>query len=73
MGVSKKFSVIVRKRRQKLGLSQEELAEKAEIDRTYVSLIERGKRTVTINVAERIAVALGMSLSRLFRKAESQT
>ena len=56
-GAAKKFSRIVRARRQKLGLSQEELAEKAEIDRTYVSLIERGKRKVTINVAERIAEA----------------
>ena len=51
-------------------MSQEKLAELAEVDRTYVSMIERGKRHPTIEVAERICRALGAPLSDVIRKAE---
>ena len=42
----------------------------AEIDRTYVSMIERGKRQPTLEVAGRIANALSMRLSEVIRRAE---
>lgn len=48
----------VRLRRKAAGLSQEELADLADIDRTYVSQVERGLRNVTISVLARIAMAL---------------
>jgi transcriptional regulator with XRE-family HTH domain len=65
-----KFGVEVKRRREEQGLSQEQLAELADIDRTYISMIERGKRNPTLEVAERIAVALDMKLSELIKRAE---
>lgn len=48
----------VRKHRQRLGLTQEQLAFAAEIDLTYVGGIERGKRNPSVLVLARIAQAL---------------
>jgi transcriptional regulator with XRE-family HTH domain len=48
----------VRAKRKAVGLSQEALAHEAEVDRTYVSQVERAKRNLTISVLARIAKAL---------------
>ena len=48
----------VRARRKAAGLSQEELAHEATVDRTYVSQVERGQRNLTISVLARIVRAL---------------
>jgi transcriptional regulator with XRE-family HTH domain len=48
----------VHARRKAAGLSQEELAYEAEVDRTYVSQVERAQRNLTISVLARIARAL---------------
>jgi transcriptional regulator with XRE-family HTH domain len=48
----------VRARRKALGLSQEDLAERARIDRTYVSGVERATRNPTVKVVARLAKAL---------------
>lgn len=55
----------VRKARKAAGLSQEELAFEAGLDRTYVSQVERGKRNVTIVVLARLAAALKTTPDRL--------
>jgi transcriptional regulator with XRE-family HTH domain len=68
--VEEEFGRIVRKRRQGIGLSQEEFADRAGIHRTYVSMIERGKVQVGIGVAFRLAEALGIQLSRLIQDVE---
>ena len=68
--ISERFGQVVRAARERQGVSQEKLAELAEIDRTYVSMIERGKRQPTLEVASRIAVALSMRLSEVIRRAE---
>lgn len=60
----------VRKRRHKLGLSQEQFAELADIHRTYVSSIELGKVDVGISVVYKIAGALKTSLSKLSQEIE---
>lgn len=64
------FSRVIRKHRTRKGLSQETLAEEAGIHRTYVGLLERGKRKATIDVADRLATALGTKLSTLISEAE---
>ena len=64
------FGVVVRRERERRGLSQEDFAELAEVHRTYVSSIELGKVNVGLEVANDIAIALGMRLSDLIRKAE---
>ncbi len=51
-------AVNVRRFRKGLGLSQEELAFEAKLDRTYVSLVERQKRNISISVLARLAKAL---------------
>jgi len=55
----------VRLGRKAAGLSQEELAFEAEVDRTYISQVERRKRNVTIVVLTRIARALKTTPDRL--------
>ena len=60
-----RFGLNVRRRREAIGLSQEALAEKAELDRTYISGIERGMRNPTILSASRVAAALKTSLAQL--------
>ncbi len=64
------FGRAVRRERERLGLSQEEFAERANVHRTYISSIELGKVSVGIEVANNLASALGMKLSDLIRKAE---
>ena len=68
--ISKAFGKTMRHRRQKLGLSQEALAELADIHRTYVSSLELGKVGAGIDVLYKIARALKIPLSRLIREAE---
>ena len=58
----------LRKARQAKGLSQEELAHRADVDRTYVSSIERSVYAVGIDVLDRIAVALDMEAADLLRR-----
>lgn len=61
---------VVRRRRLALDLSQEELAARAGVHRTYLSDIERGARNITITVLTRLADALEVRVSRLFRLTE---
>jgi len=60
------FGQAVRKRRMALNLSQEVLAERADLHRTYVADIERGVRNVSLKNIHKLARALGVSLSDLF-------
>ena len=66
------FGAAVRARREGLGLSQEEFADRARMDRTYASGLERGVRNPTIKVIARIANALSTKTSKLFASAENQ-
>lgn len=56
----------VKELRNRLGVSQEELAEIAELDRTYITSVERGKRNISIVNIEKIATALNISLRDFF-------
>jgi transcriptional regulator with XRE-family HTH domain len=67
------FGAAVRNERQKLGLSQEDFAERANVHRTYISSIELGKVSVGIEVANELAIALGLRLSDLVRIAEQSS
>lgn len=62
----------VRLLRKKKGISQENLAEAAGLHRTYVGMIERGEKNITVLSATRIAKALGVSLSALIRASEGK-
>ena len=68
--VRERFGDAVRARREELELTQEELADRAGIHRTYLSDVERGRRNVSILNVERLAVALSLKLSELFQRVE---
>jgi transcriptional regulator with XRE-family HTH domain len=57
----------LRRYRNKAGISQEELADRANIDRTYVSGIERGVRNPTVRIVARLAAELGATVAELLR------
>jgi transcriptional regulator with XRE-family HTH domain len=60
------FGKKVRETRLKLDLSQEELAEKAGVHRTYIGMIERAEKNITLTNIEKIALALEIKISLLF-------
>jgi transcriptional regulator with XRE-family HTH domain len=62
------FSKNVRKYRTEQRLSQEELAEKAGVHRTYIGSVERGERNITIDVMEKICIALKLPISDFFEE-----
>ncbi len=64
------FGRNVRKRREEKNLTQEALAERADLDRTYISDIERGARNVSMLSMLRIAKALGTTVSELTKGVE---
>ncbi|WP_420849165.1 helix-turn-helix domain-containing protein [Pseudomonas laurylsulfatiphila] len=64
------FAENVRRRRLELGLSQEALAERAGVHRTYIGMIERSEKNVTIYNIWRCANALGMAAHELLRPLE---
>jgi transcriptional regulator with XRE-family HTH domain len=66
--VRTRFGKAVRQKRAKTGLSQEAFADLCGLDRTYLGGIERGERNVALVNLEKIAKALHLSLSELFRQ-----
>jgi len=62
---------IVRAHRNRAGISQEELAARAGIHRTYISAVELGKVRLGIGAAKRLADGLRVPLSHLIAEAES--
>lgn len=60
------FGRKVRKQRMKRGLSQEGLASRAGVHRTYIGMIERAEKNITMENIEKISKALGLKLSDLF-------
>lgn len=61
-----KFGNRVREERMKLRLSQEKLAEKANVHRTYIGMIERAEKNITLENMKKVVDALGLKLSKFF-------
>ncbi len=68
----KAFCKVVQERREQLGISQEELAHRAGLHRTYISDIERGSRNVSLRSLIRLATALELTASSLIETAETK-
>jgi len=60
-----KFGKKVREERKKLGYSQEVLAEKAGVHRTYIGMIERGEKNITLANIQKVSKALKVKISEL--------
>jgi CheY-like chemotaxis protein len=63
------FGSAVKTKRTALGISQEELADRAGLHRTYISDVERGARNPSLGSIEKLAAALDLSVSTLFDRA----
>lgn len=68
--VQKGFGAEIKRRRIQLGISQEKLAERANLHRTYVSDVEAGKRNPSLASIQRLTLALGASLGAIFASVE---
>lgn len=66
------FGLVIREARLKVGISQEELAHRAGLHRTYVSLLERGERNPSLNVIDHLAMALGTTMVALISEVEAR-
>jgi transcriptional regulator with XRE-family HTH domain len=65
-----KFGQRVRKLRKENNLSQEELSFKANLHRTYIGMIERAEKNITLVNIEKIAKALNVDIKELFNETE---
>ncbi len=66
------FGGVLQRQRAKVGITQEELAYRADVDRTFVSRLERGIRQPTITTLIGLGEALGVSASDLVRDTEAE-
>lgn len=70
MNILIRYGQAVRKIRIEQKISQEELADRCGLHRTYISDIELGKRNLSLENIERIAISLNKSLSEFFKEVE---
>ncbi len=69
--ILKAFGNQIRIERNKLGLSQEDFASLAEMHRTYIGVVERGEKNITLKNIQKIANALNIKISKLFIALEN--
>jgi transcriptional regulator with XRE-family HTH domain len=68
--LQQQFGLVLRRRREEAGLSQEALAARANLHRNYVGLLERGQRMPSILVVQQLASALGTTMSELLAELD---
>ena len=71
--IQRRFGQAVRSTRKRSGISQEELASRSELHRTYISDIERGSRNPSLLTMVRLASALGVTLGELVTLSEVES
>lgn len=71
MNVNKQLGMRIRYLRKQKGMSQEDLALDSNVNKNYISDLERGTRNPTVVILERIAISLGVDLSSLFKGIQS--
>ena len=64
------FGEVIRDLRKDKGLSQEELADKAGVHRTYIGMIERGEKNITLENINKISKALQITIHELFKRVK---
>ncbi len=70
MDIKLKIGKRIRELRKELKISQEALAYKSEVDRTYVTDVENGRRNVSVEIMERLIKALNVSITDFFNTKE---
>ncbi|HEY5042756.1 MAG TPA: helix-turn-helix transcriptional regulator [Verrucomicrobiae bacterium] len=66
------FGKLIAERRNSLGISQEEFAERADLDRTYISGLERGVRNPSLTAIVKVAKGFGITTEELLRGLEAK-
>jgi transcriptional regulator with XRE-family HTH domain len=69
MKIEERLGLKIKQIRNEIGISQEELAFRCDLHRTYISSVELGKRNVSIRNIEKIALALNVEIIELFKKS----
>lgn len=67
MDIKSKVGKQIREIREKVEMSQKDLAYSSDLDRSYIASVENGQRNISIVNLEKIANSLGVSLSELFK------
>ena len=70
--MAKTYGLTLKSIREERGLSQEELAFKTDLHRTYISLLERDRKSPSLRTVTAIATALGMSLLEFVRRMSEE-
>lgn len=65
--VSKRFGEKLRRLRKERGLTQEQMADAFGIDRSFISDVERGARSMSLHMLEVVAIGMNLSLSELLK------
>lgn len=66
------FAIVIEQCRNERAMSQEKLAELADLSVSYISLLERGQRNLTVYSAAKVAASFGMETSKLVQCAEEK-
>jgi transcriptional regulator with XRE-family HTH domain len=69
-GSIEQFSLVLRQLREERGMSQEQLAEKADLNRSYLGEVERGQAIPSLITVSKLASALEVRLSSMFARCE---
>lgn len=69
--ILKRFGLTIKRLRERKGISQEKLGEISDLHRTYIGMIERAERNITLKNIEKLAKALGTDISKVFEELES--
>ena len=72
MKLEQAFGQVLREYRKRANLSQEKLAQESDLDRTYISLLERGLRQPSITTVFRLSTALNISLTEIISALEAK-
>ena len=72
MDLQEAFGLVVRRERKRLGLTQEQLAELADLHTNYIGLVERGRTSAALDTISSLAQALERRPSQLLRAAERE-
>jgi len=71
VNIDKFFAAVLRKKREALGMTQELLARRSELDRTYISMLERGLRKPSLQTVFSLAESMGIEATELIREVEN--
>lgn len=70
--ICKRFGMAIKTLREQKGISQEKLGEIANLHRTYIGMIERAERNITLKNIDKIAKALDVEISTIFEYIEQK-